>query len=99
MFEHHIMAKASARILDSRVFAFTGQDQAVVQKLRLVALRFGQLQEKRHTADYDNAEFWTPTEALEDVKKAADAFSNWQSIKNEKIAKDYLVSLLIKPHS
>ena len=48
MFEHHTMAKASARVLDSRVFAFIGQDEAVVQKLRLVALRFGQLQEKRH---------------------------------------------------
>lgn len=56
-----------------------------------------QLQDKRHIADYDNTTFWTSTEALREVTTAAKVFSTWQSIKNEKIAQEFLVSLLIKP--
>jgi uncharacterized protein (UPF0332 family) len=97
MFEHRVMAKASDRILDSRLFSFTGEGPAVIQKLREVAQAFGRLQDKRHIADYDNATYWTHTEALREVATAARAFSTWHSIKNEKIAQDYLVSLLIKP--
>ena len=99
MFEHRVMAKASDRIVDSRLFPFTNEDQTVVQKLRTVAEIFGQLQDKRHLADYDNSTRWTHTEALGEITRAATAFAAWQSIIHEKIAQDYLVSLLIKPRS
>ena len=55
------------------------------------------LQDRRHVADYDNAKIWTMSEAFEEVLTASQAFGVWQSIKHEKIAQDYLVSLLIKP--
>ncbi len=97
MFEHSVMAKASDRISNSKLLPFTREDPAVVHKLRTVAKAFGQLQNRRHVADYDNAKIWTQTEALDEVELAAEAFSAWQSIKHEKIAQDYLVSLLIKP--
>ena len=97
MFEHRVMAKASARILEYKSFPFTGEDPAVVQKLKTIAATFGELQEQRHIADYDNATQWTDLDTLEEVKAAADAFKAWHSIKNEKIAQDYLVSLLIRP--
>ena len=96
MFEHRVMAKAAERILDAKLFPFSGQDPAVVRQLRTVAKAFGRLQDERHTADYDNAKSWTQLEALDEVKTAVRAFSAWHSIKNEKIAQDYLVSLLIK---
>jgi hypothetical protein len=99
MFEHRLMAKASDRILDSRLFPFAEEDPAIVRKLRSVAEVFGRLQGKRHIADYDNATYWTHTSALDEVKVAVDAFATWHSIKNETIAQDYLVSLLIKPRS
>ena len=99
MFEHRVMSKASDKILDSKLFPFAGEDPAVVQKLRKVAHTFGRLQVQRQTADYDNATYWTDIDALEEVNAAADAFTAWHSIKNEKIAQDYLVSLLIKPRS
>jgi uncharacterized protein (UPF0332 family) len=99
MFEHRVMAKASDKILDSRLFPFTGEDPVVVQKLRAVAEAFVQLQDKRHLADYDNATQWTHTEALSQVTTAARAFSAWQSTRHETIAQNYLVSLLIKPRS
>jgi hypothetical protein len=97
MFEHAVMKKASGRISDPRLFPFAGEDPRVVEDLKTVAQAFGQLQNKRNIADYDNTTFWTPTQALSEVTKAAKAFSTWQTIKNEKIAQDYLVSLLIKP--
>lgn len=99
MFEHRVMAKASERILDAKLFPFSGEDPAVVRQLRALAKVFGRLQDERHIADYENATSWTQHEALEEVKTAVRAFSAWQSIKNEKIAQDYLVSLLIKPLS
>src|SRR5207302_5539888 len=59
LFEHRVMVKASDRIGDSKLFPFTGEDPAVVQKLSDVAKAFSQLQGKRHIADYDNATPWT----------------------------------------
>lgn len=66
MFEHRAMAKASERILDSRLFPYVGEDAAVVQQLRTVAQSFVRLQDARHTADYDNATSWTRDEALDE---------------------------------
>jgi hypothetical protein len=61
-----------------------------------VAKALTQLQEKRHTADYDNTTFWTRTEARAQVKLAERAFITWKSIRNEQIAQAYLVSLVVK---
>jgi len=36
---------------------------------------------------------------LGEIARAATAFAAWQSIGHERIAQDYLVSLLIKPRS
>lgn len=97
MFEHRVMARASERILEPKLFPFVGEDPLVVEKLRRVAEAFSLLQDMRHVADYDNAKVWTDTDAFREIEKAATAFSAWDSIKTEKIAQDYLVSLLIKP--
>ena len=97
MFEHSVMKKVSNRLSNPSLFPFKGEDPAVVQKLRLVAQHFVHLQDKRHIADYDNTTSWTRTAALKEVLTAARAFSTWRSIRDEKIAQDYLVSLLIKP--
>ena len=99
MFEHRVMAKASAKILDSKSCPFTGEDPEVVQKLKMVAQSFGQLQEARNTADYDNATFWTFAEAFEMVRRATEAYFAFDDIKGEKIAQNYLVSLLIRPRT
>lgn len=95
-FDHGVMKAASNRIQDTRQFPFTGEDPRVVAALRDVAKAFAQLQEKRHTADYDNTTFWTRTEALAQVKSAAQVFKTWKSIRNEQIAQEYLVSLVVK---
>ena len=97
MFQYTAMAKASARISDSKVFPFMGEDPIVVQNLKNVAQAFVQLHDKRELADDDNATFWTRTEVLFEVKTAVEAFSTWSTIRNENIAQEYLVSLLMKP--
>jgi uncharacterized protein (UPF0332 family) len=98
-FEHGVMKSASNRILDTSRFPFTGQNPNTVSALRGVAKAFAELQEKRHTADYDNTRFWTKTDALAAVTLAERAFLSWKSIRDERIAQEYLISLLIKSRS
>jgi uncharacterized protein (UPF0332 family) len=95
-FDHNIMKAASNRIQNTRQFPFTGEDPKVVAALKGVAKTFAGLQEKRHIADYDNTTFWTRTEALAWVKSAEQAFATWKPIRNEQIAQEYLVSLVVK---
>ena len=99
MFEHRTMTKASENVRDSKHYSFAGAAPAVVDSLKTIAKSFSRLQSSRHTADYDNATTWTHTQALEEVTTAASAFTLWHSIKSEKIAQDYLVSLLVRPRS
>lgn len=97
MFDHGLMRKASQRILDSRLFPFDGEDPTLVQNLRTVAQAFVQLQDKRHLADYHNGIRWTHTESLQEVTTVRKALLIWNSIRNQNLAQEYLVSLLIKP--
>ena len=97
MFDHTLMKRVSNRILDSKKSPFAGEDPTIVQNLRKMAEAFVDLQDKRHIADYDNTTFWTQTGAAEEVDAATEAFAIWNSIRNEEIAQNYLVSLLIKP--
>ena len=97
MFEHSVMKRVSNRIADPKQNPFVNENATTVQKLRRLAKIFVQLQEKRHVADYDNATYWTQSEALVEVESAMDAFDLWNDLRHTKIAQDYLVSLLIKP--
>jgi hemerythrin-like domain-containing protein len=96
MFDHGIMRKASQRVFDSRLSPFSGEDQTVVDHLKVVAQAFVQLQQKRHLADYDNAVFWAYRESEAEVVTARNAFQSWTAIRNENLAQSYLVSLLIR---
>ncbi|MGC2661123.1 MAG: hypothetical protein WA324_24475 [Bryobacteraceae bacterium] len=95
-FDHRSMKSASERLQNGRPFPFTGEDPRVVSDLRYVANTFVQLQEQRHVADYDNAKFWTKTEALSQVTSVQQAFHDWRRIAKEPIAQAYLISLLVK---
>lgn len=95
-FDHRTMKSASNRIQDTREFPFAGEDPTTVSALRNVAKTFVDLQDRRHTADYDNETVWTRTEALGQVTSAQKAFSDWRAIRNQPIAQTYLLSLLVK---
>jgi predicted kinase len=69
---------------------------AIASHLRTVARTFIAAQEQRHIADYVNSKQWTRTEALSVIATVDLAFQSWRIIRNEDMAQDWLVSLLVK---
>jgi hypothetical protein len=90
-FEHGKMRRASDGVVHLK---FPGQDKQTVADLKKVAAAFASLQEARHIADYDGSRKWSRTDALRTVNQAAATFRIWHTIRNERIAVDFLLSLL-----
>lgn len=64
-------------------------------ELKNVAHTFDILQQRRHTADYDNAFDWSRTNAIAQIDLAARAFTDWRAIRNTDAAQDYLLYLFL----
>lgn len=77
-----------------KAFYSSGQPPMGVQ-LKNVVLCFVLLQEKRHTADYDNAFSWSRTNAIAAIDMVSAAFSDWQSVRTQDNAQDYLLQLFL----
>ena len=92
-FEHRKMNDACTK---TRGKQFPNPNHASVRHLRTIANTFIQLQQYRHTADYDNSKRWTRTEVLAHIELAAAAFDSWNVIAKETIAEDFLPQLLIQ---
>jgi uncharacterized protein (UPF0332 family) len=97
MFDHGRMREVSARLLKPTLPQATSANLATIKSLMSVARVFVTLQRQRQSADYDNSVLWSQTDAKFDVQSCEKAFVTWKLIRNENIAQDYLVSLLIKP--
>ena len=69
---------------------------AVGQHLYAVLDTFIQAQQQRHTADYDNSKQWTRTEVLTQIAAVSAAFQSWKTIRNQDLAQDFLVYLLVR---
>jgi uncharacterized protein (UPF0332 family) len=95
-FEHARMKAASDRVLNGRMFPFSGQDPALVAHLKRIATTFRELYERRQIADYDTTFQWSRTDVLELIDAAGEAFRSMKAIRGEKIANDYLLSLFLK---
>lgn len=92
-FDHRAMALASDRRVRDYKNAMPGTSG---QALYIVALRFIQLQQKRHVADYDLSVQFSDSDVEECIQWFAEAQTSWLEIRNEQIAQDYLFSLLFK---
>jgi hypothetical protein len=92
-FEHHKMKKASEKATKSA--SFPGANPLAVADLQAVAIAFIQLQQHRHSADYDNSVSWSRTQALAQIDLAGEAFRSWRGVRNEKIAHEYLLWFLV----
>src|SRR5260370_34271548 len=68
---------------------------SVPPELNTVAHNFIQLQQHRHTADYDNSKQWSRTETLNVLTLATDAFNAWLAISTKDAAQDYLLQLFL----
>jgi hypothetical protein len=63
-YDHGLMRTTSNRVLDSREFPYTNEDQKVVATLKDIAQGFSQLQQDRHFADYNLTQPLDPGSAL-----------------------------------
>jgi len=68
----------------------------VPPELNTVSQNFIQLQQHRHTADYDNSRQWSRTEVLNVLNLATTAFSAWRTISGQDAAQDYLLQLFLR---
>jgi hypothetical protein len=59
------------------------------------AQAFIDLKEDRHLADYDNYEQWTAAEIQAILNTAGSAFRHWDSIREDPMAGNYLLSVLL----
>jgi hypothetical protein len=63
--------------------------------LKAVADAFVELQQARHSADYDYAKVFTRVETLTHINTAKNAFSQWRHIKDRDFAQDFLLAMFV----
>lgn len=101
MFDHGAMRKACDRKrTELNAFFNThpsrGQQLDTAKHLHLVADTFIQMQQHRHSADYDGSIKWTRTDTLARVNSVVAAFQSWKAIRKDTTPQDFLVTLLLK---
>jgi hypothetical protein len=94
-FQHGSMKNTSIQFRKQNWQDWHGNQQAVPFAINEVASAFVDLQEERHTADYDNHEQWTLTEVQAALDTARSAFQQWQSIRTDPMAGNYLLAMLV----
>jgi uncharacterized protein (UPF0332 family) len=94
-FQHGSMKSTSLKFRGPVWHDWRGNGQPVPEELRRVAAAFADLQEERHTADYDNHEQWSLSEVQALLRIAADAFVDWESIRTHPMAGNYLLAMLL----
>jgi uncharacterized protein (UPF0332 family) len=95
VFEHKRMKDVSKAIWNGPWKAWSTPSPPMSVELQRVAQAFSMLQEARHEADYDNAKVWTHADVDGFVALARSAFEDWQKIRQDPAANEYLLSLLV----
>ncbi len=91
-FDHGTMKK----VCEEQVKAFFSAGQvASGLELKNVAYTFSLLQQRRHTADYDNSFEWSRANAIGAIDLASNAFHDWRSIREQPEAQDFLLQLFL----
>jgi uncharacterized protein (UPF0332 family) len=94
-FQHGSMKNTSKQFRQQVWQDWHGNQQAIPSAVRKVASAFVDLQEERHTADYDNHEHWTVTDVKDALNTARSAFQHWQSVRTDPMAGNYLLAMLL----
>ena len=94
-FKHGIMRSGSLEFGPSGWKDRRGNRQDVPLALQGVAQSFATLQDKRHSADYDNSKAWSPTHANEILELTRQAFEDWRVIREDPMAGNYLIAMLL----
>jgi hypothetical protein len=90
-FNHNEMKDACRALLQKRLPHSFGE---APPDLARVAEAFIELQEKRHSAEYDLTEPFLRTQALELIVQAENAIAVWQTIRHLPITKAFLASFI-----
>lgn len=93
--DHSAMRNSSQRFSGTNWSDWRGSDQPVPPLLRRVAKSFLVLQDARLLADYDNQQQWSITDVEELLSTAEAAFQDWDSIRTDPLAGNYLLSMLL----
>src|SRR5262249_21209759 len=96
-FAHGPMKNTSIRFRGSTWQDWHDIQQPLPLALRNVASAFVDLQEE-HAANYDNNEHWSVMEVQAILDTARTAFQDWQSIRTDPMAGNYLLTMLINKH-
>jgi uncharacterized protein (UPF0332 family) len=91
-FDHRRMRDASA-VFSRTYFRSSGLVEAAIGS---IANSFVSAQESRHEADYVLTSSVSRVDAAWIVSDVALSFADWDKVKNERLAQDYLFSLLFK---
>jgi hypothetical protein len=94
-FSHGQMRTASLRFDNPRWPDWHGVSQTIPAALQRVARSFVELQDERHAADYNNHREWSVTDVQDTLTAASAAFTDWQSVRTDPLAGDYLLSMLL----
>ncbi len=94
-FNHGSMSNTSRQFANSKWRDWHGIVRPVPPALGRVAQTLYDLQQERHTADYNSYEQWTAKEVQTLLDTAAAAFQDWSSIRLDPMAGNYLLAMLL----
>jgi hypothetical protein len=94
-FGHGSMKNASMQFRNTIWQDWYGGQQAVPPELRKVARVFFDLQDARHTSDYNNHKQWSPSDVQARLDTARSAFQDWDSVCTDPMAGNYLLAMLL----
>jgi hypothetical protein len=94
-FNHGQMKNSSLQFDTALWRDWHGTLRTVPPGLQRVAQSFIDLQQERHIADYNNHEQWTGTDVEATIDIARAAFQDWQAVRTDPMAGDYLLSMLL----
>ncbi len=72
------------------------RERKVAQYLHTITNTFVLMLQHRHTADYDGATKWSRTDTLDKIQLVDAAFESWREIREEPVAQNFLVTLLLR---
>ncbi len=90
-FDHAMMKKVCGSVADKAKSGAT-----LPKELVTVATVFIQLQQDRHTADYDNSTYWSRVDVEHVLDLTRDAFNCWRTISMQDAAQDFLLAMLLR---
>ena len=93
--QHGSMKDAAQKFRNATWKDWHGDQKTIPPARRQVASAFVDLQDERHIADYDNHEQWSATEVQAILNSAHSAFQNWESIRTDPMAGNFLLLMLL----